>query len=86
MLAKGASSNTIEKITLKFSIFLGIIALLACTGFLAVFMIIKTHDDSAATINIAGRQRMLSHRIESLAHQFNNQLLAGNDKKSQGDI
>jgi len=57
-----------EKITAKYTLALTIIGMLVLTSYIGLFFIMDTYETSAAVVNIAGRQRMLSQRIGKLAH------------------
>jgi diguanylate cyclase (GGDEF)-like protein/PAS domain S-box-containing protein len=50
-------------ITFKYTVALGLLAILAVISYITLQKNIKSHKTSAAVINISGRQRMLSQRI-----------------------
>lgn len=59
-----------RKITLRYGIVLGSIAVLAVISFLMLDELTRRQESTAAVVNVAGRQRMLSQRIELLARTY----------------
>lgn len=62
----------IDKIsdTFKYSLLIGIVAVITFFAYISVSRMVETSEDSAAIINTAGRQRMYSQRIASFAAQY----------------
>ncbi len=59
-----------RRLTIRYVAALSIIALLSIASHVMLFDVMRTNDGSAATINLTGRQRMLSQRITSMAAQY----------------
>jgi diguanylate cyclase (GGDEF)-like protein len=69
--ARAIAGYSIERrLTVAYLLALTIVALLTVVSHLTLEHALRTHDGSAAVINISGRQRMLSQRIASLAAQY----------------
>lgn len=62
--------TVMKNLTKRYLLALIIIALLSITAYLNLIHLIKTQEMMAATINISGRQRMLSQRISLLSLQL----------------
>ena len=62
-----ADRRVVQRLTVAYISALAVIAILSCATHLILDHVITRQNDSAALINIAGRQRMLSQRIALLA-------------------
>ncbi len=60
-------------LTIRYLGALGLIALLSTGAYFSLIKVIETQDNSAAIINLSGRQRMLSQRIAHLAEKVADQ-------------
>ena len=64
------TENTGSRLTKKYVFVLIALGLLAVGNFALLESVILSQETSAAEINIAGRQRMLSQRITLLSNQI----------------
>lgn len=72
-LAKNATNKPesfTPAISTKYRIALGLIAVLSCVAYLSLSAVIEEEENSAAIVNLSGRQRMLSQRIVLLAREL----------------
>ncbi|MEO5337696.1 MAG: type IV pili methyl-accepting chemotaxis transducer N-terminal domain-containing protein, partial [Magnetospirillum sp. WYHS-4] len=60
----------IKGLTIRYAAMLGVLAALMVGGYLLMDGVIASDTRAGAQINTAGRQRMLSQRIQILAHDF----------------
>ncbi|MFC1684890.1 diguanylate cyclase domain-containing protein [Pseudomonadota bacterium] len=54
----------------KYRIALGLIAILSCIAYFSLSAVIEEEENSAAVVNLSGRQRMLSQRIVLLSREL----------------
>ncbi len=69
-LADVATTLSERRLTMRYVVALLIIAMLSVASHVMLCDVMRTNSGSAATINLTGRQRMLSQRIASMAGQY----------------
>lgn len=71
-----------RSMTLKYLFVLGLLAALALVSYLVLQGQIKANESTAAIVNVCGRQRMLSQRIDLLALR----LVNTQDRSERADL
>jgi PAS domain S-box-containing protein/hemerythrin-like metal-binding protein len=64
-------AHSLKGLRTRYIFVLGVVGALSLCSYLLLGMILQQQDSGAAEINLAGRQRMLSQRIELLQARFN---------------
>ncbi len=78
----GVAKLNMDRFTKQYIFALLIIALLALLSEMSLISVIRSQENSAALIDISGRQRMISQRIALLISQLSSKQTIGNSRKT----